>query len=373
MFKPNIRTKIIIPVLLFALFFSVTEATIIHLFGNSQTLLLGVLGTVCLLALAFTLILIHTFITQRLMHLSSNLDEVKDPKNPAARLEIEGNDEFSEVAKKVNLILDESEKFKLAIENSLDLVVMTDADLKIIYMNKYGLQQIGYAMEELVGQTPLLWHEEADFAKAKQTVVDEKKMYKGELTNKRKNGEAYPAEINVTPILDKDNQVKFYVRVEHDISANKQLKESLIMENQQIAQQIQEQTRAIEDEKAKLLSLINSISLGFLMFDPNGRVMFTNPAVERITNLKLDSSDVDAVDAALGKEFAIKEKFQTCLQEKQQVVVREVLFNKKYLRLIVTPIFSSKELMALIGVAILFEDNTEAKMAERSASFSGSS
>jgi len=366
MLKLSLKAKIIIPVLLFALFFSLTEGIIFRFFGNSQTILFGVLGTVCLIALAFTLILIHVFITKRLMRLSRDLDRVRDPKNPNGRLDTSGTDEFTEIAKKVNQLLDDSEKFKLAIENTSDHVVITDADTKILYANKAAEMLTGYTLQEMIGNTPRLWMQDGNVDKVVDTAVNGKKAFHAEVMNKRKNGELYPTDVTISPILDEKANVKFYIGIHHDMSAEKELKETLIMENQQIAQKIEGQTKIIEDEKAKLLGLIDSISLGFIMFDNNGQVSLTNPAVERITGLRIDGKNIDSVDALLGKEFAVKEKFQKCLQDRQQVTAKNILFNNRYLRLLVSPIFSSQELMALIGIAVLIEDNTEVKTAERS-------
>jgi PAS domain S-box-containing protein len=327
---------------------------------------LGSYALVSMMGMFFALLAINKLVIARITKLSRNVDKVKDPANRELRLDIKGSDEFAKLADNFNNLLDDLEKYKLAIDNSLDIIVMTDANLKIVYINKIGLQRLGYTLEEVMGKTPGLWHEEADFANAKSVIVDQKKIFKTEVFIKRKNGEMFPVEVNVTPILNEKNEAKFYIGVEHDISSDKQLKENLIMENQQIAQKIQQQTTVIEEKEAELLGLINSISLGFIMFDAAGKILFTNPAVERITGLRLDGQNIDFVDNRIEEKFKLKEKFQKCLLEKQVIKDHGIEFNNRYLHLSVNPIFSSKELMTLIGVAVLIEDSTEAKLAERS-------
>jgi PAS domain S-box-containing protein len=362
----TIRTKLLLSILIYILLVLIVQISTFYIF-NKEGIIFSIISVVnFFVSLGVTLFLANKFIVSKLTKLVMDVEAIKNPTNSKERLEVVGNDEFTPLAKSFNSLLDDLDKFRLAIDNSLDLVVMTDANLKIVYVNKFGLQQIGYAMEEVIGQTPLLWHDEADFAKAKQVVVDQKEAYEGELINKRKNGETYPAEINVTPILDKNNQVKFYVGVEHDVSSGKKLKEALMTENEQISQKIQQQTSVIEEKEAQLLGLVNSISLGFVMFDINGNLLFANPAVERILGMRFNDGTVDSVDQQLGKPFGIKEKYQRCLTERRIISDRDVIFGNKYLRLSVAPIFSSKELMSLIGAMVLIEDNTEAKNAERS-------
>jgi signal transduction histidine kinase len=88
--------------------------------------------------------------------------------------------------------------------------------------------------------------------------------------------------------------------------------------------------------------------------------------MERITGMKFNDGSIDSVDSLLGKTFGIKEKYQQCLVERRTVSDREIAFNNKFLRLSVAPIYSSKELMTLIGAVILVEDNTQAQNAQRS-------
>jgi PAS domain S-box-containing protein len=312
------------------------------------------------------LVTFRIFVFSRLTKLKKSIGEVKDFNNPVARLTMEGDDEFAVLAASFNNLLDDLEKYKLAIDNSSDHIVITDPDLKIIYANKGAEKLTGYTREEMIGNTPKLWQQEGNLAKIVDTVINKGLPFEAEIENRNKSGEFYPVEAKIVPVLDKNGKTKLIVSVQHDISSARRLKENLIMENQQATQKVQEQTTIIEEKEAQLLGLINSISLGFIMFDMNGKLLFTNPAIERIIGLKINDGSIDSVEELLGKTFALKEKFQTCLLDRRAINVREIAFNNRYLRMSVNPIFSSRELMTLIGVAVLIEDNTEAKNAERS-------
>jgi PAS domain S-box-containing protein len=362
----SVRTKLILSILVYAILVLILQISTFYIF-NKQGIIFSLISIANLFVSLFvTLLVANTFIMSKLAKLAVDTEAIKNPTNSKERLEVAGDDEFADLAQNFNSLLDDSEKFKLAIENSLDFVIMTDPSLKIIYVNKAALDQLGYAQSEIIGQTPAIWRVGDDLDKVKEVIINQKKTFEGEILNKRKNGETYSVEVKISPILDNNNQVKYYVAIEHDVSSAKQLKENLMNENQQISQKIQEQTTIIEEKEAQLLGLVNSISLGFIMFDMNEKLLFVNPAMERITGMKFNDGSIDSVDSLLGKTFGIKEKYQQCLVERRTVSDREIAFNNKFLRLSVAPIYSSKELMTLIGAVILVEDNTQAQNAQRS-------
>jgi signal transduction histidine kinase len=49
----------------------------------------------------------------------------------------------------------------------------------------------------------------------------DKKSFIGEIKNKRKNGELYDVIASISPILDKNNEVKYFVALERDITKEK--------------------------------------------------------------------------------------------------------------------------------------------------------
>lgn len=51
-----------------------------------------------------------------------------------------------------------------------------------------------------------------------KTIKIDKKSYWSKLTNKRKDGEQYGADLRVTPILDEDGKLLFFVGIERDLS-----------------------------------------------------------------------------------------------------------------------------------------------------------
>lgn len=116
-------------------------------------------------------------------------------------------------------------KFKLAVEEASDHVIITDVDGKILYANNAAERITGYSREEMAGKTPRLWggRMEKDFyANFWKTIKTEKQPFFGEINNRRKNGELYVAEIHIAPVVSNGN-IRFFVGIERDITKEKQI------------------------------------------------------------------------------------------------------------------------------------------------------
>ncbi len=121
---------------------------------------------------------------------------------------------------------EELKKFYEAVENASDHIVITDPDGIILYANNAVTKVTGYSKDEVLGQTPSLWGKQMDetfYKKFWNTIKHEKKKFDGELINKRKDGSLYTAEIHVSPILDNQGNLKFFMGLERDITKNKEI------------------------------------------------------------------------------------------------------------------------------------------------------
>jgi PAS domain S-box-containing protein len=121
------------------------------------------------------------------------------------------------------------EKFKLAVENSSDHIVITDAEGNIVYANKSVERITGFLISEVMGKkagSKSLWGGQMDsevYKKFWHQIKVEKKSFSGEFNNHRKNGEQYVVEANISPILDQNNEVIFFVGIERDITKAKEI------------------------------------------------------------------------------------------------------------------------------------------------------
>jgi PAS domain S-box-containing protein len=112
-------------------------------------------------------------------------------------------------------------KFKQAVDGVSDQVIIADKDGVITYTNAATSGITGYNEKEMIGNRPSLWGGQMSkeyYRNFWKTIKEDKKPFWGELINKRKSGEIYEAEIHVTPILDEQGELVFFVGIERDMS-----------------------------------------------------------------------------------------------------------------------------------------------------------
>jgi diguanylate cyclase (GGDEF)-like protein/PAS domain S-box-containing protein len=118
----------------------------------------------------------------------------------------------------------------IVLDQTLEAVMVTDADGRITSVNRAFTEITGYALDEALGETPRILrsgvHTPNFYAEFWRT-LKERRRWAGEVWNRRKNGEVYPQWGSVTAVLDSDAAVRGYVAVFSDISKAKQAEEKL--------------------------------------------------------------------------------------------------------------------------------------------------
>ncbi|OGM14516.1 hypothetical protein A2141_02655 [Candidatus Woesebacteria bacterium RBG_16_40_11] len=117
-------------------------------------------------------------------------------------------------------------KFKLAVAYASDHIIITDADGKILYANRAAVKTTGYSTKEMLGKNPSLWGGQMPdkfYEKMWNVIKNNKKTFRAEVINKRKNGILYSSAIGISPVLDSIGNIAFYVGIERDITREKEI------------------------------------------------------------------------------------------------------------------------------------------------------
>lgn len=167
----------------------------------------------------------------------------------------------------------ELSRFRKTLEDSDNIIVITDANGKIKYVNQTFTQITGYTQEEVLGKDPKILSsgkQSQEFYKELKETIYSGKKWSGEFINKNKNGTLNHERATITPVLDENNKIIEFVAIKLDITketlAQKQLikREKLLLEQSKMAA-LGEMLHNIAHQWRQPLSIISTASTGLLV------------------------------------------------------------------------------------------------------------
>ncbi len=208
----------------------------------------------------------------------------------------------------------EIKKLSLVIEQSPILIVITDLNGIIEYVNPVFTEITGYSAAEVLGKsTGILKSGKTDkavYADLWDTITTGKEWH-SEWINKKKNGEFYWEAVSITPLSDESGKIVNYVAVKQDISQRKKAEQEIRELNENLEIRIQQRTeelaqsnndllRVIEERKRldealiaseqSYQTVVENVTEVIFQTDTEGLWMFLNKAWEEITGFSVEES-----------------------------------------------------------------------------------
>ena len=124
----------------------------------------------------------------------------------------------------------EKERFQSAIEQSGEMIMITDVDGTIRYINPVVEDMTGYKMQEMIGKKPIAFRN----GQYDQSIYDEIRRtiqgggtWRGNLENRRKDGSHIVMKATISPVRDESNEITGFVCVSRDITRQREMEQML--------------------------------------------------------------------------------------------------------------------------------------------------
>jgi PAS domain S-box-containing protein len=247
---------------------------------------------------------------------------------------------------------EEFRKLYRAVTASPIMVMITDARGNLEYVNPKFTEVTGYSAAEAIGKNPR-------FLKSGRVAVEKYrelwetvtggKEWRGELINRKKNGEFYCESVSISPVRDFEGNITNFIAVKEDVTARKMMEEALRESEEKFSRAF----RAVPN-----LLIIASL--------PNEKYVDVNEAFEQTCGyLRTEVFDRTLADCDVWENPAVRTRTIRDLQLQGRLHNREIGFRNK-----AGDIFTgllSAELIELCGVPCMIAiitDITDRKRAE---------
>ncbi len=124
----------------------------------------------------------------------------------------------------------ELRKLSRAVEQSASMVIITDVQGVIEYVNPRLCQVTGYVSEEILGKNPRILRSGKMLNTLYDTIweaLSAGNEWRGELHNRKKNGELYWVSASISPIRNDRGMVTHFLSVQEDITERKASEEQI--------------------------------------------------------------------------------------------------------------------------------------------------
>ncbi|NVN93926.1 MAG: PAS domain S-box protein [Bacteroidetes bacterium] len=125
-------------------------------------------------------------------------------------------------------------KLSKAVEQNPASIVITDTNGCIEYVNPKFCNLTGYSKEEVIGKNPRILKSDSSspeyFKELWRTILSGKE-WKGELQNKKKNGELFWESSSISPLINENKQITHFIAIKEDITEKKHAQEESIRQS----------------------------------------------------------------------------------------------------------------------------------------------
>lgn len=122
-------------------------------------------------------------------------------------------------------------KLSRSVEQSPTIVVISDLNAIIEYVNPQFTKTTGYKAQEVIGKNPRILksgNTPQEVYKSLWGAITKGKEWSGEIENRKKNGNLYWESANIFPLKDEQGNITHFIAMKEDITERKKMEQELI-------------------------------------------------------------------------------------------------------------------------------------------------
>jgi PAS domain S-box-containing protein len=158
---------------------------------------------------------------------------------------------------------EEITKLSVGVEQSPVLVIITDTEGTISYVNQKFTEVTGYQPEEVIGKNPRILKSgqmsPEEYSELWKTITSGKE-WRGEFLNKKKNGELYWESASISPIKNEKGETAFYIGVKEDITERKHMEAELLAAKEKAEESDKLKTAFLNNLSHEIRTPLNAIT-----------------------------------------------------------------------------------------------------------------
>ncbi len=238
-------------------------------------------------------------------------------------------------------------------------VITTNPQLEIERLNPAAATMLGLKLGAAEGQSLQRIFGKTGLAVIKQSIntAGGKSV---ELDLPASHG-SLPISLLSSPITHTDRSVAGYILVFRDISRERNAKH-------EIEQQVVERTKLLHYAQTKLNASIESLSIGFMIVDPDQKISLRNSAINQILGIDpatpLTLTDVGDKFTELSETAT--QDFTKAYKSHKVIEATDITYGSKILRSFMAPVVTKDAAKQFLGTVVVLEDTTEEVVLNRS-------